>query len=602
MTLASGALGWILLLSRLICTTLASFEVVEHFNWATIQSSKELQYHKCYGSFECSKLEVPLDWSNLSNPNTISLAIVRLPAVVDVADESFGGTIVINPGGPGGSGVGFTLTAGKGIQKIVDNDNQHFEILSFDPRGIQFSGPEVACFHDNSARIELSMRSTGAGSLESSQYATDLKWGIDQAIGLACQRTNNGHFPDGSNSRQFVSTALVARDMVEIIDRVDADLQKELQLRGRPRQDRQKPMSSDSQSDPPLLNYWGFSYGTYLGNTFASMFPERIGRMVLDGVVDADDYAATGWTTNLQDNNKTWAKFFEYCHEAGSKCALFEPSIRGPEEIQAKVEAFLAELQDNPIPFVYNGNAYIHTYFDMKAVIHAHLYSPYPLWPLLALMLFALMEGDVSTAAAVWRRSVPRGFPPSVPLPLPPLLPIHTTPNGIMDNRTRLFDYPWRWEATMSVLCGDGDDITSWTKPDYAEYLTLLESQSPLVGSIWAEIILPCIHWPASVRPASQNRFTGPFKSNLTDYDSRGSPLLFIGNTADPVTPVRNAVKMSERHEGSVVLTQDKPGHCSGITRPNECVSEIVRAFFAHGTLPKPGLVCDGTRRPWDDL
>ncbi|EXJ80513.1 hypothetical protein A1O1_08658 [Capronia coronata CBS 617.96] len=572
------------------------------FSWDTIPATGQLQYHECYGSFQCSRLEVPLDWSNQSNPNNVTLAIVKLPAVVDVTDESFGGTIVINPGGPSGSGVGIVLQSGRGVQRIVDSD-KHFEILSFDPRGVAFSTPSLACFQDNAARNLLAVLGVGAGSLENSHYAMDVKWGIDQGLGRLCDSASNGIYPDGSDIRQYVSTALVARDMVEIVDQVDAHLRKEVHSRRQSLRSHQAIMAP--VSDPPaLLNYWGLSYGSYLGNTFASMFPERVGRMVLDGVVDADDYTATGWTTNLQDNNKTWAKFFEFCFEAGPKCALFDPSATGPQDIRDQVDSFLAELKDNPLPLVYNGNAVLLTYFEMKANIHLCLYLPNQLWPLLAVSLKSLMDGNLLSLVSLqetaeqWRKATSNRFSPALPFQLSQYQP-QSTYGETGDDLPA--GYPWQLEAGVSILCGDGDDITSTTKAEYEEYLSLLQSQSPLVGSIWAEIILHCIHWPAAVRPAPENRFTGPFQSNLSDYDPRGSPLLFIGNTADPVTPLRNALKMSERHEGSVVVTQDVPGHCAGDVNPSVCTFEILKTFFRDGILPKPGLVCAGSRRPWDD-
>lgn len=572
------------------------------FNWESIPSSDKLQYHPCFGSFECSRLSVPLDWSNRSNPNNVTLAIVRLPAVVDVTDESFGGTIIINPGGPSGSGVSTVLRSGRGVQKIVDSD-KHFEILSFDPRGVAFSTPTTACFQDDAARNLLALLAVGAGSLEDGQYAMNVKWGSAEGLGRLCESSSNGKLPDGSHIHQFVSTALVARDMVEIVDQVDAHLRKELDLRRERENNRQAVISPDSVS-PALLNYWGLSYGSYLGNTFASMFPERMGRMVLDGIVDADDYAATGWTTNLQDNNKTWAKFFEYCFEAGPKCPLFDPLAHGPEDIRDRVDMFLADLQDNPIPLIQNGNAYLLTYFAMKANIHACLYYPNDLWPLLAIALKSLIDRDPSAAVSLQEIAQRQRHDDSDRFsPVLPTRPYHRESRDVFSESDEELpgNYPWQTEAGVSILCGDGDDITSTSKAGYAEYVSLLESQSLLVGSIWAEITLHCIHWPTSVRPSSKNRFTGPFQSNLSDYDPRGSPLLFIGNTADPVTPLRNAFKMSARHEGSVVVTQDVPGHCSGEVNPSVCTFDIVKAFFRDGRLPKPGLVCEGARKPWDD-
>ncbi len=597
----------------------------EYFRWDAIQASTNLRYHECYGSFECARLEVPLDWSNLSNPNRVSLAIVRLPAVVDVTDERFGGTIVINPGGPGGSGVDLILQAGRGAQRIVDSGDKHFEILSFDPRGIKFSTPSTACFEDDATRDMLSFLGVGSGSLEANPNALNVKWGIDRGLGQLCEQARNGRFDDGSNIHQYVSTALVVQDMVEIVDQVDAHLRQELRQKrtGAASRGHQITVLPDHADDDeiPLLNYWGLSYGTYLGNSFASMFPERIGRMVLDGVVDADDYAATGWTTNLQDNNKTWAKFFEFCFEAGPRCALIDDvSAKEPRDLQDKVERFLAGLKDDPLPLIVRGNLYLLTYFELKANIHVALYFPNDFWPALALSLQSLITiggaaaaansstagMSVSDMAELWQQPWPpssRGFAPS--------LPFHqqfrrrpTSPGQYDDVGAAAAppssSYAWHMEAGVSILCGDGDDITSHSKADFAQYLSLLESQSPLVGSIWAEIALYCVHWPASLRPTHPNRFTGPFRSNLSDYDPRASPLLFIGNTADPVTPLRNALKMSGRHEGSVVLTQDVPGHCAGDINPSLCTFDVVKSFFGNGTLPKPGLVCEGSRKPWD--
>ena len=86
------------------------------FDWHKIKASQELEYHRCYTSYECARLEVLLDWSNLTNRNVITLAIAKLPATVDVTDESFGGTIIVNPGGPGGSGVIEILKTARSIQ------------------------------------------------------------------------------------------------------------------------------------------------------------------------------------------------------------------------------------------------------------------------------------------------------------------------------------------------------------------------------------------------------------------------------------------------------------------------------------------------------
>jgi len=283
---------------------------------------------------------------------------------------------------------------------------------------------------------------------------------------------------------------------------------------------------------------------------------------------------------------------------------LYEPSNTAPDDIRDRVDAFLEKLKDEPIPLVIAGNSVLLTHYILRISLHTSLYLPNLLWPLLAQWLQVLASGDLVTASSIietgelWQHQKHRGFSPSLP-PIPHLLGF---PHMSLQDSNENFQYGYAWqtEASVAILCGDGDDITGHTKANHTDYLALLESQSELSAPIWAEIILHCIHWPQSLRPSSKNRFTGPFGSKLSDYNSKGSPILFIGNTADPVTPVYNAHKMSEGHEGSVVLTQDVPGHCSTENNPSTCLFAIVRAFFANGTLPERDLVCGGIWKPWD--
>ena len=361
----------------------------------------------------------------------------------------------------------------------------------------------------------------------------------------------------------------------------------------------------DEQYKLPLLNYWGYSYGSYLGNTFASMFPYRVGRMILDGVVDAPDYTATGWTSNLQDNDKVWLKFFEWCFEAGSKCALYNSHVKSPNDLAFQLDQFIDHLMDNPLPIVYNDNIYLFTYFDLASQMHYASYGPHQVWPLLALGLSALLQGDaasfITTIASTDSPSSFPSFPPH-PFHLPPLSYNFLDP---FNNRSVPYPpgYPHSFEASAAILCGDGTDITVTSpKSSYYSYLQLLKSQSRLIGPIWAQITLMCRHWPRSQRPSDRNRFTGPWSTKFSQYqqDGRASPLLFIGNTADPVTPLRNAFKMASQHEGARVLVQDAPGHCSGTNIPSECTWGVIRRFYNDGEMPVHGSVCGVDWKPWD--
>ena len=587
------------LLSRLICCFVplhskrAPDDLPETFDWSSIEPRNKLRYTPCYHGFECARLTLALEWAaEPSNSNEVILAVARLPAKVNESDPSFGGTVVLNPGGPSGSGVDIVRWVGPGVQEIIDGE-KHFEILSFDPRGVKYTTPSSACFEEDADRDMYLLQSRAVGSVDDSEFSLNTKWALAQGLGQLCESSNLGNFPDGSNIRQYVSTALIARDMVNLTDAIEEHRLHALSSL-KPETDKQKVMHEASKV--PLLNYWGYSYGTYLGNTFASMFPDRIGRMILDGVVDAPDYTATGWTSNLQDNDKVWLKFFEWCFEAGPKCALYDSHVRSPNDLAFKLDEYMDHLQDNPLPLIYSDNIYQFTYFDLASQMHYASYGPHQIWPLLALGLSALIQGDPTTLLSL-TNSLTSSSTPSQP-PTPPFIPLLSPFN----NRTIPFPpgYPHGLEASTAILCGDGADITASSKPSYYQYLQLLKSESKLIGPIWAQITLWCRHWPASQRPAERNRFTGPWTSRLSYYDSRASPLLFIGNTADPVTPLRNAFKMAAQHEGARVLVQDTPGHCSGTNIPSKCTWNVISEFFNSGKMPEHGSICGVDWKPWD--
>ena len=107
------------------------------FQWDDVVAKPDLEYHDCYGGFQCARLILPLDWRNESNEATVEIAITKLPAVVNDTDPSYGGPIFTNPGGPGGSGVDYILLAGQALRNIADiPGKRHYDIVSFDPRGI----------------------------------------------------------------------------------------------------------------------------------------------------------------------------------------------------------------------------------------------------------------------------------------------------------------------------------------------------------------------------------------------------------------------------------------------------------------------------------
>lgn len=273
------------------------------FKWDDIKASDELEYHDCYGEFKCARLEVPLDWLNETDTRVATIAMIKLPAIVPDDDPAFGGAIFTNPGGPGGSGIEFMLRFGHYLQYTVDKPGRrHYEIVSFDPRGVGKTTPASDCFNGNLlARDAFLLENRGNGALIKGDSTIAYSLAVMDAFGQRCQ--------EAEDAMAFVGTPNVARDMVEMVDRIDelrkkeatlkrtgygapdtydSDMGGELKKRSAPK--RKSAELHDEPGNVPRLQYIGFSYGTVLGNYFASMFPGRVGRLILDGVCNIQDY------------------------------------------------------------------------------------------------------------------------------------------------------------------------------------------------------------------------------------------------------------------------------------------------------------------------
>lgn len=287
----------LLLITGITPTALgASTPTDDVFNWETIKPSRRLEYHDCYKGdiFKCARLEVPLDWRNQSDPRTVAIAMRVLPAVVSANDSSFAGSVLTNPGGPGDSGVDIAGDAARVLQRVIDKPgHRHYEMVFFDPRGIGHTTPSSNCFLDPLSRVAWSLEYRGAGGfngvghggLDSGSMAYTLA--MNQGFARHCLAAESKR----GDAMAYVNTPSVARDMVEMIDRIDEQRRREAGAKLDESLGGGVVNLTSDEGRLPRLQYIGFSYGTILGNYFASLFPGRVGRMVLDGVCDADDYA-----------------------------------------------------------------------------------------------------------------------------------------------------------------------------------------------------------------------------------------------------------------------------------------------------------------------
>ena len=300
----------------------------------------------------------------------------------------------------------------------------------------------------------------------------------------------------------------------------------------------------------------------------------------LASVADSPDYMAGGWTTNLQDTEKVMSFFYESCFLGHTRCPLFRLGDTNPADIKARLDTVLESLRESPIPVVHDGEARLITYNDLRQQIFSDLYRPYTKFPDLATAVNELMHGNYTAilkelpgrSHSVNQADIPK------------------------DNKTLAFpvkEYNFGAQVQYAISCGDAPDMSNTTIAEFSKYIELLLSQSPTVGGPWAEIVLGCTGW--KFRP--KFRYPGPFSTSGSNTTAH--PVLFIGNTKDPVTPLRNAIAAAARHEGARVLTQDSAGHCSLQATVNACSEGHVRRYFQEGKLPDEGTVCPDECVPW---
>ncbi|KAG9774618.1 hypothetical protein KCU88_g5405, partial [Aureobasidium melanogenum] len=560
-----------------------------------------------------------MDYHSEDSPDRIALAIIRKPAKVPVSDPRYGGAILVNPGGPGGSGVAKVLYHGGLIQQIVDaanetrttesdsdshqdSDGQHkyFDIVGFDPRGVNNSTPILTCFPDNFARQTWDLQVQAEGLLGSSEGSLRTAWRRARAYTEGCSSRHPGQSENTtSNYLEHVNTTPVAADMAQIIERHgewrEREGVKEAQeaaFHGQHRDSRQSIIARTKwQRGKEKFQYWGFSYGTLLGATFAAMYPEKVSRMVLDGVVDAEDYYNGPWLENLVDTDLILHKVWRYCSEAGpDRCQFWRPG--GPQAIHAEYEKLLHDIWDDPLSVPGDNRRRgpeIVTWTDVKMVVKNALYQPVMLGPVMAELLQDITNGT-GALFAEYKQSARK----------PSCRSAQCEIDGPFSEECVSPDWN-ELEATSAVLCTDAEGIGSLTEDEFRSYWETLRGQSSAMGDYWAQTRLNCAGWKARAKW----RFSGPFDmgdgmSTSTGSAATAHPILFVSNTLDTVTPLRMAQKMSSRFPGSVLLQQDAEGHCS-FTAPSLCTAKAIRRYFQTGVMPQPDTRCQPDIKPFEE-
>jgi pimeloyl-ACP methyl ester carboxylesterase len=453
---------------------------------------QELDWQSC-GDNDCATLEVPLDYEQPAD-RSIELQLLRVPAR---DQDKRVGSLVVNPGGPGGSGVDYAAAAqtyfGPELRSV-------FDIVGFDPRGVARSTP-LDCVTD--AELDRFVAAdpdpdTAAERARSDQLLAEL--------GEGCVRESGA-------LAEHMATEEAARDM-DVLRAVLGDAR---------------------------LSYFGASYGTLLGATYADRFPERVGRMVLDGALDP--------SLPSLELNLVQAKGFETalrayvggCVNRGG-CFLGDSVDRGVRRIRR----FLDQVEEAPLPAgdrkLAVGNAVLG--------IWAPLYNERN-WPVLDASLRAAFEGNGAPLLSLSDSYASRG------------------PDGYLNNSL---------EALYAVNCLDRDDAIA--SSEVAQHLPRFAKASPTFGAIFAYSLASCAEWPVS---------TGRGPERL---DAAGAaPILVVGTSRDPATPLEWAEALAEQLDSGVLVRRDGDGH-TGYLSGNECVDGAVESYLVAGDVPDGTVDC----------
>ncbi|HKC19301.1 MAG TPA: alpha/beta hydrolase [Candidatus Dormibacteraeota bacterium] len=441
----------------------------------------------CGGGFQCGKLAVPLDYSH-SSAGTIDIYLNRMPAT-DKAHRI--GSLLINPGGPGASGITYLQES----IKTFANLNRRFDLIGFDPRGVgQSSGVvcEDAAGEETFAELD--------GVLDDPQEKQDAI-NADKAYAMACQEHSGRVLP-------FVDTASAARDMDQIRAAVG----------------------------DPKLTYLGFSYGTFLGQMYAHLFPKNIRALALDGVVDPalsanDDLLVyvKGFESNLQ-------AFLTDCRAHATqvpRCFFAQGGDPG-----TKLMNLMQRLDATPLRV---GGRNLTRSMAVTGV-QAALFDAAS-WPYLDQALTLADRGDGSVLLQFAEA----------------LLQADPVPQN------------------LAVTCLDKPVPTEISA--YDALTSSFQQASPFFGPNFQYANLVCSYWPA--KP------TGKAEPLTADG---APPILLVGGTNDPATPYVEAQNVNKRLAGSVLLTRTGNGHTSYAS--SACSAQAEDAYLVDLTLPAAGTIC----------
>ena len=471
-------------------------------------------------TFQCGTVTVPLDYEH-PDGKTITIALKKLPALDGDAEH---GSLFLNPGGPGESGI----ESMKDPSSMPEDLRAVYDIIGFDPRGVGQSTP-ITCWSEDEIKQYLENPSS-----DTSNPTTPLK-GVTSKNVAAQDKIDRG----AANAARCAQHSQVP----ELLDHVGTrDVARDLDV-------------LRATNGNARLNYLGISYGTYIGALYADLFPDRVGRTVLNGPMDPSKRETDRNAEAVAFKEGVLRQYVEHC-QAQSAC----PLTGSTDEAITQLAAFVDDLDKNPLTAP-DSDATINTQ-DATDIIQ-QLAVEKPDWDGLTAMLTPAMTNHDGTLMIKAKQGSNKSS-------------TMTAKAAISVANTMV--------ASAAVICNDTPD-TGGTASEWDEQAAAEEKTYPFFGGTSNAMEAYCRGWGHhSKTPPQVTRAEG------------SAPILVVGITGDTQTLYSWVQNLTGQLNNNRLLTVEGYGH--GAFNRNTCARTAITGFLVNGTMPDEGTTCAADPQP----
>ena len=449
--------------------------------------AQEIDWKSCRQDFQCATLAVPIDYTKLST-GTFEIALLKYEA----RTSKKLGSLIVNPGGPGGSGVDYAYAAEYIFSPAILD---RYDIVGFDPRGVSRSAP-IRCLTDKELDANNNSDSKPDNEAEFQQILEDTKKYVEK-----CK--------DKNKYLTSYSTANVAHDL-DILREALGDRQ---------------------------LNYMGKSYGTYLGTLYAQFFPEKVGRVVLDGAVDPSISNFQQTLTQAVGFDQAFASFAADCNKRDN-CTL----PKNKDAAVAEMKELFAQTAKKPFPTKKSERTLSESMMVLGTA--SAMYDNQTGWPQLRRAIAEVQEGHGDVFLKLADEYSGRQNDGSYP-------------NNEFDSGAVIDCLDFNEPRTIEQIRSDAEAFAA---------------KAPLFGPYLAYGGVTC-------------KFFNQDSEVAINRIATANPVIVIGTTGDPATPYEWAQGLSKLLTNSRLISLTGEGH-TGQGQGNACIDDQIDDFYLTGKAP----------------